>query len=139
MEVLDLFAGTGNITFEFASRGCKEVVAVDNNLKCVSFISKVIEELGFINIKVMKADVFSFLFRSQKKFDLVFADPPYDMEHADELPDKILVSTLKPEGWLILEHGPTSDFSSHPAFHHTRNYGKVHFTFFQLTSAHQSN
>jgi 16S rRNA (guanine966-N2)-methyltransferase len=131
IEVCDLFAGTGNITFEFASRGCRKVTAVELNHKCIDFIQKTIAELGFSNIIPMKADVFSFLFRSRKQFDFVFADPPYDLEHSHELPDKIINTALRPEGWLVLEHGPSSDFSAHPAYHHTRNYGKVHFSFFQ--------
>jgi 16S rRNA (guanine(966)-N(2))-methyltransferase RsmD len=134
IEVCDLFAGTGNITFEFASRGCREVTAVEINAKCIAFIQKTISDLGFTNITPMKADVFSFLFRSQKTFDFVFADPPYDLEHAHELPDKIIHSALKPEGWLVLEHGPDSNYSTHPAYHHTRHYGKVHFSFFQKTT-----
>jgi 16S rRNA (guanine(966)-N(2))-methyltransferase RsmD len=134
LEVCDLFAGTGNMTFEFASRECREVTAVEMNQKCIAFIQKTISELGFENITPMKTDVFSFLFRSRKQFDFVFADPPYDLEHAHELPDKIIHAAIRPEGWLVLEHGPGSDYSTHPAYHHTRHYGKVHFSFFQKTT-----
>ena len=131
ISVLDLFAGTGNITFEFASRQCREVVAVETNPRCIDFIRKTTAELGFTNVSPMKADVFSFLFRSRKQFDFVFADPPYDLEHTNELPDRIIQTALKEEGWLVLEHGPDADYSAHTAYHHTRHYGKVHFSFFQ--------
>ena len=131
LTVFDLFAGTGNITFEFASRSCIDIIAVDNNSKCTAFMSKTAADLGFKNITVIRSDVFSFLFKSKRKADLVFADPPYDLPYRHELPDRVLLSSVKEEGWFILEHVPSDDFTKHPSYHHTRTYGKVHFSFFQ--------
>lgn len=131
LNVLDLFAGTGNISLEFASRECKQVISVDINPKCISFILSTAGNLKMNNIRAYKEDSFRFLFRNKLRFDLIFADPPYDMKGIPELPDMAIENALKPGGWLIIEHGDVQDFSKHPCFHHKRNYGKVNFSFFQ--------
>lgn len=132
LDVLDLFAGTGSITYEFASRGCKSVMAVDNNFRCVGYIRKVAEEFGFDNIKTMRADVFKSLKRTGYAFDLIFADPPYSLEGIERIPEMVFENGwLKKNAWLILEHPRGFDFARHQYFFQRRVYGKVNFSFFQ--------
>ncbi|MFO8054879.1 MAG: 16S rRNA (guanine(966)-N(2))-methyltransferase RsmD [Bacteroidales bacterium] len=131
LEVLDLFAGTGSISFEFISRGAAKVVAIEKNYRCVEFIIAVQEQLEIHNMMTYQADVMKFLQRTEDTYDIIFADPPYDMEELHLLPDKILTNNyLKPEGMLILEHDKRHDFSDHHAIRDQRRYGKVHFSFF---------
>jgi len=132
LNVLDLFAGTGSISFEFASRGAREITSVDMNYKCVEFIRKTALNFGFTNIRPVRANVLSFLDFCKVKYDLIFADPPYDMNAITSLPDKVMNNgLLNKEGLLIIEHSRDHDFSKHPLFSEHRNYGKVNFTFFQ--------
>ncbi len=134
VRVLDLFAGTGNISFEFASRDASEVMAVDNNARCIRFIRQVKETLQMDNITCIRADVLRFLPNTPGTFDVVFADPPYNMKGISELPDKVLSNrVLKEEGIMIIEHPADISFESHPSFQQQRNYSKVHFSFFELT------
>jgi len=131
IEVLDLFAGTGNISYEFAARGAVHVLAVDINAKCVEFISKTAKSLNFENLTVIKADAFKYLQTTGRKFNVVFADPPYDMEGIAKLPDAIFErNLLKEDGWFVLEHSDKYDFSRHPNFFEMRKYGRVHFSAF---------
>ena len=130
--VLDLFAGTGNITLEFASRGDASVTSVDLNFKCVDFIKKSAREIGLKNIKTVRFEVFRFLKSSPKSYDLIFADPPYDLEGIDLLPDLVFENEwLNKNAWLIIEHPKGVDFTRHKYFSQKRNYGKVNFTFFE--------
>ena len=132
IRVLDLFAGTGNISLEFASRGALNVVSIENNPRCVSFMRKVVEELGFAQMHVVRADAMGFLASVHSKFDLVFADPPYDFPRLQEIPDMVFQrDLLEPDGWLVLEHGSSTAFSTHPNLVEMRKYGRVHFSFFQ--------
>jgi 16S rRNA (guanine(966)-N(2))-methyltransferase RsmD len=130
--VLDLYSGTGSISFEFASRGCEMVTSVDIHPRCVSFISETASQLGFQNLKAVRSSSLGFLQHSSKKYDVIFADPPYDLEGIEEI-IKIVFDRdlLKENGWLILEHSPGKDFSSFDFFDQHRNYGKVNFTFFR--------
>jgi len=131
IEVLDLFAGTGNISYEFAAREAIHVLSVDINQKCVDFISKTAQELKFENLTVIKAETFQYLKTTSRKFDIIFADPPYDMANIKELPDLIFEKNLiKEDGWFALEHSDKYDFSNHPNFYQSRRYGRVHFSFF---------
>lgn len=130
-SVLDLFAGTGSITMEFASRGAKDVVAVELNHRCTEYISKAIVEIKLSNVYVIKANVFNYLKSVKRKFDIIFADPPYDMKEVLLIPDLVIKNgLLNDEGMMIIEHDSSVNFSKHPCFHEERNYGKVHFTFF---------
>jgi 16S rRNA (guanine966-N2)-methyltransferase len=132
LKVLDLFCGTGNITYEFLSRGCSDITSVDSNYHCCEFIKKTIADLQFPKSRVIKSDVFTFLKSGPGKFDLIFADPPYDLDKIDQIPDLILSNEcLKPEGWMIIEHGPRTDLSEKPHFVEKRVYGNVNFSFFQ--------
>ncbi|MDL2227458.1 RsmD family RNA methyltransferase [Bacteroidales bacterium OttesenSCG-928-K03] len=129
---LDLFAGIGNISFELVSRGCPEVVSVDNNIKCIDFIKKTAEQLDMPEISVIKTDAYKLIQTISKKFDLIFADPPYDNAGIAELPQMIFDNDLlNDEGLFVLEHPDDYDFSEHPNFFDHRVYSRVNFSFFQ--------
>ena len=131
-SVLDLFSGTGAVAYEFVSRGCGEVWAVDSNNRCTSFIKKTVAEFQIDELTVFRNDVFKFLQTVKKKFDIIFADPPYDMEQLDLLPKIVMESHLLNEGGVfVLEHSKVYNFSSYPGFTDHRKYGKVNFSFFQ--------
>jgi len=133
LAVLDLFGGTGSIAFEFASRGAGEVISVEMNPVNASFIRKTAVTLGIEQtVKVVHQNVFDFLDICAKRFDIVFADPPYAIEGLDTIPDKVLSRGLVfPEGYLILEHPSDYDFAAHPSFVKEKKYGNVHFSYFR--------
>jgi len=133
-RVLDLFAGTGAISYEFASRGVREVICVEKNFAHFRFIKKTAEELGIAPpLKAIKADAFKFLSRDNGPYSIIFADPPFDLPRLHTLPELVLNSgNLEKEGIFILEHGPDMNFESNPFFQQTRHYGKVNFSFFGL-------
>lgn len=132
VKVLDLFSGTGSIAYEFASRNATEVVAVDNNSRCVRFIREVKDQLNLDNLTIFKADAIRFLNNLKTPFDIIFCDPPYDMNGIQGIPDVVINNKLLlPEGLLILEHTDTVRLDNHPAFMFKRNYSKVHFSFFE--------
>ncbi len=135
ISVLDLFSGTGAVGFEFISRGVQQVTSVDQNPKCIEFQRQTAEKLGLNNFVPLRMDAFNFLSRSKQKFDLVFADPPYDLPQFDTIPALVLKSFLKPDGIFVLEHSKEHNFESNPLFVEQRHYGKVNFSFF---SAEQS-
>jgi len=132
IDMLDLFAGTGGIGIECVSRGAREVTAVEIAHVQQNWIIACCKQLGIRNLSVIRGDVFKFLNACRTKYDLIFADPPYALESLPALPDCILTQgILKPEGWLVIEHGKDTDFTSHPNHIETRTYGSVHFSFFQ--------
>ena len=132
ISVLDLFAGTGSISFEFASRGAKEITAIDINNRCNEFIRKAAVQYNFPNIRTVRADVFAFLGFCKAKYNLIFADPPYDMNDISKLPDLVMNNNLLlKDGFFILEHSRVHDFTKHPSFLEHRKYGKVNFSFFR--------
>jgi len=132
--VLDLFAGTGAVSLEFVSRGAKEVTSVDINAQCVDFIKSSAQQFGVKNLHVVRSDVFDLLKRAYKKFDIVFADPPYALENLAQLPDLVFEKNLLTnDGIFILEHPREFQFEEHPHFWQHRHYGKVNFTFFAQT------
>jgi 16S rRNA (guanine966-N2)-methyltransferase len=123
ITVLDLFAGTGNISYEFFSRGAVKVTAVETDPNCVAFINRTIQLLNAENLTAIRTDVFHYLKRPFESFDIIFADPPYQMENIDEIPDLIFQSEiLKEEGWFILEHSKRHDFSKHEFFDQHRKF-----------------
>ena len=128
--MLDLFAGTGGIGMEFVSRGAKQVTAVELAHTQQNFIIQTCKQLGITNLRVVRGDVFKFLNACTLSYDFIYADPPYALERIDELPDRIL-PFLRTDGWLVIEHGQTTDFTSHPRHQETRSYGSVYFSFFQ--------
>jgi len=132
IDVLDLFAGTGGIGIECVSRGAREVTAVEIAHVQQNWIISCCRQLGIRNLSVIRGDVFKFISACRAKYDLIFADPPYALEQLPTLPDLILgQDILKEDGWLVIEHGKDTDFTSHPRHFETRTYGSVHFSFFR--------
>lgn len=131
IAVLDLFSGTGSISYEFASRDCPVVHLVENDFKNFAFIIKTIAELGFDQIRATQANVRSYLSTCRTKYDIIFADPPYDLGWLGELPDLVLEQEfLKPGGVFILEHPRSISFAGHTSLREHRQYGSVNFSFF---------
>jgi 16S rRNA (guanine966-N2)-methyltransferase len=129
--VLDLFGGTGSISYEFASRGCTDITTVEIFPKCANFIKKTAQDFGLKQIKVMQMDVFRYIETSVEKYDVIFAGPPYPLPNLDEIPDLIFQQELVDgEGWFILEHNPDHNFEKHPHFVKSKNYGSTIFAFF---------
>ena len=130
-SVLDLYAGTGNISFECISRGSPEVLAVDIERRCIDFINQTAADMGMKGLQAVRSNVAVFLRNPRKAYDFIFADPPYGMAGLELIPDQILDSGfLKAEGLVVLEHSAAHHFTQHPSFRQERRYGKVHFTFF---------
>ncbi len=132
IEVLDLFAGTGSISFEFASRGCPKIDLVELNAKHHAFIAKTADTLKFSQIHAIKNNAFTFLTFCKASYDIIFADPPYEIKGIEQIPEEVFVrNLLKPDGWLIVEHSKDTDLSAHPHFVENRHYGSVNFSFFK--------
>jgi 16S rRNA (guanine(966)-N(2))-methyltransferase RsmD len=132
IDVLDLFAGTGSISYEFASRGSKSVIAVDLHPRCVRFIAETATKLNFSQLKVIRTTAAGFLEHTSARFDLIFADPPYDLEGIEGIAEVVFKrELLRDNGWLIIEHDKSHDFSTFAGFFQQRNYGKVNFSFFR--------
>lgn len=132
LKVLDLFSGTGAISYEFASRGSIEVVSIEKDAHHQKYIKKNVEEFDLTSvINCYRADVFNYLkYAPKDHFNLVFADPPFDLPDFEKVHEAVLQSgTIAKGGLFILEHGPQQDFSQHPKFQSLRKYGKVNFTF----------
>jgi len=132
LKVLDLFTGSGNISYEFASRGCKTIVAVDKNYQAIKFVKQTARSFDF-NIKAVKKDVIKFLEKTNEKYDFIFADPPYDMDFAlqKEIIDLIIErGLLEDNGIFVLEHIEHLDFSGYHNFDFSRKYGLTVFSFF---------
>ncbi len=133
LHILDLFGGTGSISYEFASRGAANILTIEKNSKHFEYIQRNKVSLGFDNtIKTVKADVFSYLTKLTQKFDIVFADPPFDLEEASKLPDLIFsLDILAENSIFIFEHSSDKDFSKHPHFKRLVKRGSVNFSFFE--------
>jgi len=129
---LDLFAGTGNMTFEFLSRGCKNVYAVEQNPKAVDYIRELARNYGIKNLDVFKSDVFGFIEKHSGPYDLIFADPPYNMEQIDRVPRMVLDNELlNKDGWMLIEHSKDYDLSAIENFHQERKYGRTRISVFR--------
>ena len=132
IKVLDLFGGTGSISYEFASRGCNNITCIELNYKHYVFIKETINNLGFSQIKAYKSDVLKFLNKYTDKYDIIFADPPYDLPEIDTIPDIIFNNKLlNKNGLFILEHSDKTLFTNHPKLKEHRNYGGVNFSIFE--------
>ncbi|MFA6086615.1 16S rRNA (guanine(966)-N(2))-methyltransferase RsmD [Mucilaginibacter sp.] len=132
ITVLDLFSGTGNIAMEFASRGAEKVTGVDRSIQCVHYLKDASRQHGLTQIEAFKADVFKYLDMETEQYDLIFADPPYDLNKIPEIPKIIFdKKLLKPDGMLIVEHQSMQNLSNHPAFTEQRKYGHSSFSFFK--------
>lgn len=133
LAALDLFAGTGAISLEFASRGCASVTTVEMASTQYNFIKKVLQQLNEHTITLVRADVFKFVAKTTAKYDIIFADPPYDLPNFAEVPELILNSQmLKPDTIIIIEHSKNYNFSKLPHFWQHRTYGSVNFSLFRM-------
>ncbi|EHQ30333.1 16S rRNA (guanine(966)-N(2))-methyltransferase RsmD [Mucilaginibacter paludis] len=132
LNVLDLFSGTGNISLEFASRGARQVVAVDRSVHCINYVKDTARQHKVEDIVTYKADVFKYLEMETEQYDLIFADPPYDLNRIPEIPKIIFEKgLLSADGLLIVEHQSMQNLSQHPAFVEQRKYGHSSFSFFK--------
>ena len=132
IKVLDLFSGTGNISLEFASRGAKEVISVDRSIQCIHYLKDTARQHKLEQIKTFKADVLKYLQLETEQYDLIFADPPYDLNQIPEIPKIIFEKKLvAPGGLLIVEHQSMQNLSQHPDFVEQRKYGHSSFSFFK--------
>lgn len=132
LDVLDLFSGTGSISYEFASRDAKSVTSVEVNSVHHNFIRQTARDLKFENFYAVKANVFLYLKSCTKKFDLIFSDAPYDLEGSEEVIRLVFERELLTEdGMLIFEHSKDKDVSEMPYYWQTRSYGSVQFSFFK--------
>lgn len=128
---LDLFSGTGSISLELLSRGCKNVVSVEADRDHYAFIKQCLAKLGTDRCITIRGDVFRFLKTCHQQFDFIFADPPYALKQLKEIPDIVLSGNLlTDDGIFVFEHGKDYDFSSHPHFVEHRSYGSVNFSLF---------
>ena len=132
IRVLDLFCGTGNISLEFASREAEQVTSVDRSIHCINYVKDTARQHHLEQIKTYKADVFKYLELETEKYNLIFADPPYDLNRIPEIPKVIFEKELLlTDGLLIVEHQSMQNLSNHPAFVEQRKYGHSSFSFFR--------
>jgi 16S rRNA (guanine966-N2)-methyltransferase len=131
LKTLDLFGGTGNISYELASRGAKDLTIVEKDVAMYEFIKKTSAQLHLENLRIIKMDVFRFIEQCTEKYDFIFAGPPYALTNIDDLPkrifDKQLVNT---NGWFVLEHTPRNDYTNFPFYKTGKNYGTTVFSIF---------
>ena len=135
-DALDLFAGTGSISFELISRGCRRVTAVEQDKTHAAFITKVAGELPTNALELIKSDVFRFLDTvAARSYDFAFADPPYLLKNINEIPQLVFSKNILREGGVfVIEHSRERDFSTFPFFYQHRNYGAVNFSFFRISN-----
>lgn len=141
LKVLDLFSGTGNISYEFASRGSGPITSVDGDMGCVNFIKKTATELD-LDISAIKSDVFSFLERNKTTYDIIFADPPYNLDQKEF--EKVIQlifdnELLDEEGMLIVEHSKHTKLNHMSNFSFDKHYGGSVFSFYELASDEEEN
>ena len=131
LKVLDLFGGTGCISYELASRGAADITIVEKDNRMYEFIKKTATELKFENFKVLQSDVFRFMAGTTEKYDFIFAGPPYALATIDELPVQVFEKKLlNPGGWFVLEHTPRNDYKKYKYYKTERNYGTTIFSIF---------
>ncbi len=131
VKSLDLFGGTGSISYELYSRGVKDLTIVEKDATMFEFIKKTSKELGIEGIKFVRSDVFKFMRETTDKFDFIFAGPPYAMGNIEELPEVVFKQELlHPQGWFVLEHTPRNDFKHTPFYKTERKYGTTIFSIF---------
>ncbi|WP_240966136.1 RsmD family RNA methyltransferase [Pseudoflavitalea sp. G-6-1-2] len=131
MKTLDLFGGTGSISYELASRGAADLTIVEKDTAMFEFIRKTSTDLKLENFKVIKMEVFKFMENCADQFDFIFAGPPYALNTIDDLPKKVVEKQLlKPDGWFVLEHTPRNNYEGYPLFVTARNYGTTIFSIF---------
>lgn len=132
IRTLDLFGGTGSISYELASRGVADLTIVEKDNQMFDFIKKTAQTLGITNCKVVKSDVFRFMETCREQFDFIFAGPPYALQTIDDLPRLVFAKNLlRPGGVFVLEHTPRNNYAAFPQFVSERNYGTTLFSFFE--------
>lgn len=134
VSVLDLFSGTGSISLEFASRGSQDITSVDSNFQCTKFISEMAGKFE-MPIEIYKADAFKFLENSNRKYTIVFADPPYAFTNQEfsKIVELVFINNLlEDKGLLVIEHSKQTDLSALEHYSHSRNYGGCIFSFFEI-------
>lgn len=133
LKTLDLFGGTGSISYELASRGAADLTIVEKDTSMYAFIQKTAESLKLENFKLVKSDVFKFIDTCSEQYDFIFAGPPYALGTIDDLPIKIFEKKLlKSGGWFVLEHTPRNDYKKFDHYQSERNYGTTIFSIFIL-------
>jgi 16S rRNA (guanine(966)-N(2))-methyltransferase RsmD len=131
LKTLDLFGGTGSISYELASRGAADLTIVEKDATMFEFIKKTSVQLGLENLKAVRMDVFKFISQCTQKFDFIFAGPPYALTNIDDLPKLIFEKQLlHKNGWFVLEHTPRNDYKQFPWYQSERNYGSTVFSIF---------
>mgnify|MGYP006174070063 FL=1 len=141
LKILDLFSGTGNISYEFASRGSEPIISVDADYGCVSFIKKTATEFEF-DITAIKSDVFQYLERAKGEFDIIFSDPPYNLEQSDFEKINTLVfenELLAADGMLVIEHSKHTKLDHLSHFSFQKSYGGSVFSFFEYESSEEND
>lgn len=136
LKVLDLFSGTGNISYEFGSRGCENITSIDGDVGCVNFIKKTAKEFD-LNITAIKNDVFKFLEKHKATYDIIFADPPYGIaqKEFEKLIELVFQNELlDPSGMLVIEHSKRTKLDHMMHYSFEKNYGGSVFTFYELES-----
>jgi 16S rRNA (guanine966-N2)-methyltransferase len=132
LKTLDLFGGTGAITYELQSRGATESTVVEKDAQMYRFIADNLKKLGAENVHMYRLDVFKYLETCKEQFDFIFAGPPYALTTIDELPKMVVGKNLiAPDGIFVLEHTPRNNYENYPGFVKQRNYGTTVFSFFQ--------
>ncbi|MBS1620306.1 MAG: RsmD family RNA methyltransferase [Bacteroidetes bacterium] len=131
LKTLDLFGGTGSISYELASRGAKDLTIVEKDQAMYEYIKKTAAELKLENFRVIRSDVFRFIQQCHERFDFIFAGPPYALSDIDALPECVFgKQLLNPHGWFVLEHTPANDYKKSSYFRSERNYGTTVFSIF---------
>ena len=132
LSALDLFAGTGSISIELVSRGCDRVISIEKGRDHHAFICKIMQEVKTDKCLPIRGDVFKYIKGGREQFDFIFADPPYELEGLETIPNLIFENhLLKEDGLFVLEHGKKNNFEEHPCFVERRVYGSVNFSFFK--------
>ncbi|MBL0271050.1 MAG: RsmD family RNA methyltransferase [Chitinophagaceae bacterium] len=132
IKTLDLFGGTGSISYELASRGVTDLTVVEKDQTMFEFIKKTAKEFNIENLKLIRSDVFKFIQTCSSRFDFIFAGPPYALTNIDDLPRLIAEKKLlENKGWFVLEHTPRNDYKQFPFFRSERNYGTTVFSIFE--------
>lgn len=131
LKTLDLFGGTGNISYELASRGANDLTIVEKDTNMCDFIKKTVSDLKIMNVKLVKSEVFKFIKECNEQFDFIFAGPPYALQTIDDLPRLVFEKNLlKHGGWFVLEHTARNNYEVFPYYRSSRNYGTTIFSFF---------
>jgi 16S rRNA (guanine966-N2)-methyltransferase len=131
-KTLDLFGGTGSITYELASRGAADLTIIEKDQAMFQFIKDHVQKLGIQNCQVLKMDVFRFMETTPGKYDFIFAGPPYALTTINQIPIMVMEKKLiAPSGIFVLEHTPRNNYEGYKGFTKQRNYGTTVFSFFQ--------